>query len=342
MFETHTNDILWYQEKSLDYEELAVRMADILEEILFIEKANYAIIEERVKSMDSFKNRLKEINYSGKELVDLAGIRVVGYVRTDVDKILQIIRANFDVDETRSKDKSAELSPDRFGYRAVHIVCKLPTTRITLPEYRKFKDMFFEIQVKTILEHAWAVIEHDRNYKYKGLSDEIKRDFYLTSGLLENADKQFDQITKRIEKYDKEIKQKTSQGKLEEIILDPRTLKQYLIEKFSNKIENLENSYGYDGTGEIEVKELASFGISNLSQLEKIMHSQLAAIRNTFQNSKPVFSERANLSAVVFTILIIQFKEKYRESAIKIRGINPSTFDEYLAAYKKAITTVEK
>ncbi len=338
----HASDIIWYQEKSIDYEELAERVSGILEDILFIEKANYALIESRGKSLESFQNRLKEISYSGKDLVDLAGVRVVGYVKTDVEKILKIIKANFDVDADRSKDKSAELSPDRFGYRAVHLVCKLPSERIILPEYSKFKDMFFEIQVKTILEHAWAVIEHDRNYKYKGLTDEIKRDFYLISGLLENADKQFDQITKRIEEHDKQIKQKTSKCKLEEINIDPSTLKRYIVDKFTNKIENFTPTYGYKGTGETEVGELASLKIRNLSQLEKIIHPQLVDIEKVYRNREHGLKGKANLSSILFLILGLHFKEKYRKIVIDIRHMNPKSFDNYLIEQQKALEKVNE
>jgi ppGpp synthetase/RelA/SpoT-type nucleotidyltranferase len=66
------------------------------------------------------------------------------------------------------EDKSRNLGTNRIGYRTIHLVVSLSNTRTILPEYSEFDDLKFEIQLRTILEHAWAEIEHDRNYKFKG------------------------------------------------------------------------------------------------------------------------------------------------------------------------------
>jgi len=292
-----------YSQKRSDYEELAERIDDILFEILELEKVNYALIDNRAKTLESFQTRMRE-SKNKKELYDLSGIRVVGYVRSDVEKIVKIIRKNFTVDEDKSKDKASELKPDQFGYRAIHLVCTLPNERIILPEYKKFKELYFEIQVKTILEHAWAQIEHDRNYKYKGIPKDIQHDFYLAAGILETADNQFESINKRIEKYDKSFKKKTTEGKLKEIEINPATLKSYLVDKFSKKLK-LQESYGFDATGDTEVSELKYFTITNLDQLDKIVHPKLVEI------SQKIDPAGNNLSSMVFEILILKFKEKY-------------------------------
>ena len=127
-------------------------------------------------------------------------------------KIMNTLTDNFDIDHEKSKDKSAELNPDQFGYRAIHLIGLLPNARTIFPEYKKFIGMYFEIQIKTLLEHTWAEIEHDRNYKYDGLPVDIRHDFYLNASLLEQADVIFESITKRVEEYDKSIKQKTKQN----------------------------------------------------------------------------------------------------------------------------------
>ena len=64
------------------------------------------------------------------------------------------------------------------------------------PEFSLFKDLCFEIQVRTALSHAWAEIEHDRGYKLGGeLPAHLKRRFNLLSGLLESADLEFNRLT---------------------------------------------------------------------------------------------------------------------------------------------------
>ncbi|AJZ75472.1 GTP pyrophosphokinase [Candidatus Nitrosotenuis cloacae] len=334
------HDINWYRENRSIYQELADRVAKILTEILNLNKINYALIQFRAKSIESLQNKTKDPKYASRTLFDLAGIRAVGYVRDDVDKIVKTIKENFDVDDAKSKDKSSELPPDRFGYRAIHLICKIPTQRLALPEYKKFNSLYFEIQIKTILEHAWAEIEHDRNYKYKGLSDDIKRDFYLTAGLLENADNQFDLITKRIDTNIDRITQKTKEGKFAEIEIDPATLKLHLSLKFAG-LKSLKPSYGFDGTGKIEVNELSQMGIQNLSQLENIISADFMAIF-LFQYEKYDRQTIHNLTSIVFAILIIHFRDKYREVAVKLRDMIPSTFDTYLLEYDFAVNEIRK
>ncbi len=63
------------------------------------------------------------------------------------------------------------------------MVAEIKDDRIILPEYQKFKDKKFEIQIRTILQHAWAEIEHDRDYKFTGeLPINIKRRFRILAG----------------------------------------------------------------------------------------------------------------------------------------------------------------
>ena len=42
-----------------------------------------------------------------------------------------------------------------------------------LPEMKLFSGIPFEIQVRTILQHAWAEFAHDRNYKFRGVLPDV-------------------------------------------------------------------------------------------------------------------------------------------------------------------------
>lgn len=335
------NSVTWYRIKRQNYKELAERVEKILIELLNINKINYALTQSRAKSIESFQTKTKDPKYDEKHLHDLAGIRAVGYVRSDVNKIIKIINDNFKVDPDKSKDKSKFLSVDRFGYQAIHLVCTLPNERIVLPEYKKFKDMYFEIQIKTILEHAWAEIEHDRNYKYKGLPKDIRRDFYLISGSLELADNQFDDISKRIENYDKEITQKSKAGKLKEIEINPATLKRYIIDQFSGKLP-MELSYGGNHTGESEVNELLSMGINTLLEFEQIIPPKFIEAEKIILKNKFIIRTEDNFTSIVFAILIMAFGKEYFPVALKERKFEKESFDIDLNNYQEAISQVAK
>ena len=101
------------------------------------------------------------------EIKDLAGARLIFYTNSDVDRFLnsRLIPNNFDVEwhETRTHHPLDENVQQR--YQAVHYTVCLNEARTLLPEYAKFKGMRCEIQIQTILNHAWAETSHDILYK---------------------------------------------------------------------------------------------------------------------------------------------------------------------------------
>lgn len=129
------------------------------------------------------------------EITDLAGVRVITYFPSDVDKISSIIEAEFAVDPKRSVDKRKNLDPSAFGYASVHLVVDFLPRRLELPEYSLFGGKKCEIQVRTILQHSWAEIEH--NIVYKSSEDipfELRRRFASLASLLEMADREFESL----------------------------------------------------------------------------------------------------------------------------------------------------
>src|SRR6185437_9274755 len=207
----------WYQENHPFYTQLSNKVEAIIKELLGINNINYHDIRSRTKSIESFVSKLKpNINYDPKDMQDLSGIRIIAYFPSDVNKIGDIIEKCFTIDKKRSSDKATLLGTSRVGYHSVHYVARLTEERTTLPEFTKFKNLHFEIQVRTILQHAWAEIEHDRSYKFSGiLPSNLERRLMLVSGLLEVADNEFNSIAKEVEEYSLEVSKKTKKGDLE-------------------------------------------------------------------------------------------------------------------------------
>jgi len=112
------------------------------------------------------KRGLLESQTIEKEIKDLAGVRLIFYTNKDVDRFLssQLIPNNFEVyrDETRIHHPTSE-SSDR--YQAIHYTVSLGSVRESLSEYSKFKGMRCEIQIQTVLNHAWAETSHDILYE---------------------------------------------------------------------------------------------------------------------------------------------------------------------------------
>src|SRR6516225_1768063 len=129
-------------------------------------------IQYRAKEASHLKPKLEARGLSDSsciedEIKDLAGVRLIFYTNADVDRFLnsRLIPENFEVhwDQTRIHHPTEENANQR--YQAIHCTVSLNKTRSTLAEYAKFKGLRCEIQIQTILIHAWAETSHDITYK---------------------------------------------------------------------------------------------------------------------------------------------------------------------------------
>jgi ppGpp synthetase/RelA/SpoT-type nucleotidyltranferase len=156
------------------YAEFAGIVTDILEKVI---NGNESVprpqsIQYRAKEASHLKPKLEARGLSDSscienEIKDLAGVRLIFYTHTDVDRFLnsRLIPENFEVhwDHTRVHHPTEENARQR--YQAVHYIVSLSEARTALAEYAKFKGMRCEVQIQTILIHAWAETSHDITYK---------------------------------------------------------------------------------------------------------------------------------------------------------------------------------
>jgi putative GTP pyrophosphokinase len=194
----------WAKNVLPKHERLAAAVHSLLENMLSKERIEFLNITSRVKNLKSALEKITRKAYAKPQtqLTDLSGIRVVTYLEGDVAQIIKIIRGLFEIDEPNSLDRGASLGSDRIGYRSTHFVCTLGKTRGNLPEYESIGGLKFEIQVRTVLQHAWAELAHDRSFKFgAALPQKIARKLNLYSGLLEIVDSAFDDISKEIDAY---------------------------------------------------------------------------------------------------------------------------------------------
>lgn len=131
-------------------------------------------VQYRAKEIDSLRRRLTEEGKLETQTLqrdrrDLAGVRLIFYTNNDVARFLvsPLIRDNFEVEEDSTKIHHPTQDNQGARYRAVHYTVRLREERLSLPEYARFAGLRCEIQIQTILEHAWAETSHDILYKTK-------------------------------------------------------------------------------------------------------------------------------------------------------------------------------
>lgn len=200
--------MLEYLNEKEDYEAFATKLKALLSELLTEAGIQFHSIVARAKEADSLYAKLSRKPYqyrSLRDVQDLAGIRIVTYFHDDVRAVAQILEDEFTIDREQSIDKSTLLDSNEFGYLSIHYVVELSEKRLALGEYRRFAEKEAEIQVRSILQHAWAEIEHDLGYKNpNAVPPEIKRSFSRVAGLLEIADAEFVNIRKQLRTFEQE------------------------------------------------------------------------------------------------------------------------------------------
>ena len=197
-----------YDNNHILYENFASKVEQLLCCILSEEGIKCNAITSRLKDKESLSEKIdrKQDKYQSLgDLTDIAGVRVITYYTKDVDKVAEIVEREFFIDRENSIDKRKVLEPDRFGYCSLHYVVKMKQNRLELPEYQMFSELKCEIQIRSVLQHAWAEIEHDLGYKnVNGIPKEIRRNFSRLAGLLEIADEEFQGIRSLLESYQEE------------------------------------------------------------------------------------------------------------------------------------------
>jgi len=196
-----------YKDRIDIYRNFAEKVKYIIEEVLESNGFKYQNALFRVKEINSLKNKLLR-NKSLKniknifEIQDLAGCRIIFYLDSDIQKFRNYIYREFDV-----VDEELKYSDDY--YNADHFIVKLKEDRLKLTEYLKYKNLLCEIQLTTVLFHAWSEMAHNTIYKdeeklsefggetYKSLEKSLRN---IMKKYLKKANYEFESFYKNFER----------------------------------------------------------------------------------------------------------------------------------------------
>jgi ppGpp synthetase/RelA/SpoT-type nucleotidyltranferase len=236
-------------------------------------------INSRTKERESLEKKIdtKKDKYSDlSEITDVSGIRVITYLDSDVNKVAEIIENEFQIDTINSIDKR-KLKSDQFGYMSLHYVVSLNPQRQAITENKKYSGLKVEIQIRSILQHAWAEIEHDLGYKGKlAIPENLKRSFNRLAALLETADIEFNRLKKDLTEYEVNVT-KDIKTQPDEVLIDQASISSFTKSfKTFNKagiiIQKNTGCIFFDKTdfkGELERFEL--FKIKTIGEFERLI-----------------------------------------------------------------------
>lgn len=167
-----------YERKQPLYQAFAQTVAGVL--AAAIEHAGgyrLQVVRARAKDLISLRKKLVDYGLTDSnqidcEMKDLAGCRAIFYTNSDVEKLIGsgLVHDNFEIVDAKVHNPGIDPKNANQMYTANHYVVMLRSDRLGLPEYARFAGMRCEIQLQTILNHAWAELEHDIVYKAPALT----------------------------------------------------------------------------------------------------------------------------------------------------------------------------
>ncbi len=208
---------IWYKNELPHHEEAISFFSNLIIEIPKVES-----VSSRVKTLDECINKFKRKYLSSLEqenkeykinnyITDLIGIRAICLYSEDVYKIRQKLKKYFQEVEITDKSGQLEKTDDKFGYKGVHLQLALKNRLKGIPDQAKFKKITFELQIHTIIQDAWSILDHKIKYK-KSIPQNLKRRINRLSALFEIADDEFLSIQKEISLEELKINKRLQRG----------------------------------------------------------------------------------------------------------------------------------
>lgn len=255
------------------YADLAEVVARILRESLKRRNIKIHSVQARAKDPASFARKAgtpSEVDpnapkYSDpiSQITDLAGVRIITHFLGTLGDVDTLISEEFEIAEKSNKGLEL-IKEDRFGYQSIHYLVRIKKDRTGLAEYEPFAGAIVELQVRTILQHAWAEIEHDIQYKSsETIPTEIRRRFMALAGMLEIADREFQAIDDADRELEQNAERNVQSGNLAAVEITPKAVKSFL-DKFLGSDGRM-SDYSYDW----EARLLKALGFRDLEEVRK-------------------------------------------------------------------------
>ena len=207
----------WYEDQLLFHDASVHFFCNLISSIPKVES-----VKGRVKKYDECISKFKRKylpDFNPEEssikiqnyLTDLIGIRVICYYSEEVQEIRRNLKKYFREIEITDKTSQLEMTDDKFGYKSLHLQLVLKSKINGISDADKYKKIPFELQIRTVIQDAWGILDHRIKYK-KSIPHSLKRRINRLSALFEVADDEFLSIQKEISQEERKINNRIKKG----------------------------------------------------------------------------------------------------------------------------------
>lgn len=319
------------------YERLRKIIEEVLEEEIKSSNIDILDITSRSKDFESFWDKIKRKGYTKpfKENEDFSGARVIYYFLADLESLINLVSDNFKVLEII--DKKENLTEEAFGYRDTHLIITIKDEWLAGHRYRDLGSLKAEIQLRTILMHAWDDIEHKLSYKNKkAVPPQLRRKFSRLSALLEVADEDFDRIKNEGEQYQESIKEEITAKapEIETIDLNVDSLQAFIDITFPNLPSIPEKTWSL-----LFILERAGITYRNLIDHRKVFEPIAEEVAEKWLNQIGDKKDRFMREEALKLMLCITSKEYWNQNKIYLSGQDLAPFRDIIISAQESLNS---
>ncbi|MEG0379780.1 MAG: GTP pyrophosphokinase family protein [Eubacterium sp.] len=217
----------YWQEFLLPYrqavDELVLKFNNLKNQTMALgENSPMESVRGRVKTVSSILEKINKYGFDVEDMEsrikDIAGIRIICQFAEDIYEVVNMIHEhqgkdmsivevkNYMDGEDRSTLKSGRGTPKESGYQSYHLIIRYPVFCAL-----GYREIFVEIQIRTLAMNFWSIIEHSLSYKYKdNLPQKLRAQLQDTAKQVINLDNEMSQIRGEIQQAQKLFKMKSS------------------------------------------------------------------------------------------------------------------------------------
>lgn len=299
-------------------------MADLLREASLTPR----YIEKRVKDRDRLEQKIRERGTSVDNwaelhaIGDLAGVRAVFRYRDEVEQAAAALRSEFKIHADQPYG-FIDLDPRQFGYTTWQLTVSFDHNRCSRTEFREHRDKRGEIQLRTLLQHAWAEHSHTFHYRHFGSRPlEIERRLARLAALVEVADHEMLGLREDLRRLQNEYKAKVRRRAFRKMELNVDSLESYLDAHPLDDVFDIARSVQYDDSGVPPPGDIAMFvkyatmsGLSTVADVRSLARSvpkrrsDLERVRGEALDNNVEGGPSAQPLEVLIFLLILDSKE---------------------------------
>jgi putative GTP pyrophosphokinase len=258
-----------------------------------------------------YNEQFKSSSNPLKRIEDKVGTRIVLTSLKDTEKVKEIVLSNqqhWNVRISRDLNKNVTKNPKEFDYTAIHLNL-IPLNSSTIFEgYSKanLESHVCELQIRTLLQHAFAEVAHDTIYKGAFASNnQLVRLLSKAEALMEVTDEYFCnayETMENVEEYEKSFL--TGLIRLAESELEFKFEKNSIDILLTNDIFNI-----------FEIRNI------DIKEIERIVQDKRTLFKQLFKNMKSYLGKQPVLIFIAFLVFFdsSELKDKWHleESILK-------------------------